>query len=193
MLSRPLALHYCHGIWSVHPVAGGWWLGYIYIHCNLYNIALSWSLSLTLYPELTAAGVARQCSGHTSPPAMFRKCMFIETECGVLTLVNCSLKLLYIHLESTWFSIRLKLCSVFPTIASLTKLHYFFLKPCLYLLCFNVIFISSSDLWIMEICTLGENCYRVSVARMFTSSLYSEVNGYIQSQPCSPRCTVTSC
>lgn len=78
------------------------------------------------------------------------------------------------------------LCSVFPKIASLTKLHYLFLKPCLYLLCFNVIFISSSDLWKMEICTLGENHAIQSLLPECSLSLYIQKWMDIFSQPYSP-------
>lgn len=134
-----------------------WRLGYIYLHCNLCSIAVSCSPSLTLYPGLAAAAVPKQSPGHALPlPYVFRKCIFIGMKCSVCALVNYSLKLLYTHLESPWFSIWLKFCSVFPKMATLTNLHYLFLKPCLYFLCFYVIFIWSSDLWIIEICTLGE-------------------------------------
>lgn len=74
------------------------------------------------------------------PPAV---CVCVRSACSQgmqcctsFILAHYSLELLYIHPESTQFSNWWEFCSLFPGIATLTNLHYLFLKPSLYWLWF---------------------------------------------------------
>lgn len=131
------------------------------------------------------------------PPAV---CVCVRSACSQgmqcctsFILAHYSLELLYIHPESTQFSNWWEFCSLFPGIATLTNLHYLFLKPSLYWLWFLchfyliIWFVNYWTLyswWKVPLPSLSLECsFRVCVWKWLD----------LQSQPYSLRCAMAIC